>query len=661
MAAAGSLLAACAGPEATEEAEPTLEPTVAEEAEPTLEPTVAEEVEAPTAVPSKYQESPMLTERVNAGELPPVDERLPKEPLVIEPWDEIGEYGGTLTMGSERTQMFKGDPDYSPGISQQYLRFTPDMQGVIPNFAKAYEVSDDGTTFTIYLREGAKWSDGEPLTADDVIFWYEDVFMNDDLYPVKSPYLSPGGEPVVVEKVDDYTVTWTFAQPFAAFTLAGMAHQYGFDMYMGHSIWPAHYLKQFHIKYNDQANELAQEAGQEEWYQNFLVKADHRENVDVPIWNRPFVAVEETTDGTSYERNPFFFAVDPEGNQLPYLDGMYTERVTDIELLNTRTIAGEYDYAGFSVNIQNYSTYADNAEQGDYRIVLWKNGKGADVIYNFNLTYPDEVMREVFRDVRFRRAMSLAINRQEMNDVIYFGRAEPRQFSLIPESKWFRKEHEEAYAEYDPEQANALLDEMGLEWDDAEQWRLFPDGRPLRIEFDMWASGETPKQPNLELVREYWNAVGVDIQWNEMTRKLLTPKIQANEEPMSIWHGDKSTHILLAVGSLYFVPITGDESTWGILWAKWHETDGEEGEEPPQEIKDLWEWQSKLRATLEQEWADKICSSQAENLWTLGTVGNAPQPLILRNNLRNVAEDGIFVWDNKRQYAWFPEAWYFKS
>jgi len=291
------------------------------------------------------------------------------------------------------------------------------------------------------------------------------------------------------------------------------------------------------------------------------------------------------------------------------------------------------------------------------------------VVYNVNMNYGmdlaekdplKETMRAVFSDVRFRRALSLGVNRAEINEVIYFGNATERAMTVIPASNFFKQEYADAWADYDPDQANALLDEIGLKWNAAKTHRTWPSGEDIVIPWD-FVETETPKGPISELVRDHWNDLGIELIMKSITRSLLTPKIAANEEPMSLWHGDETADTLFFRRPKFFAPLDGDESAWGALWGRWYNTRGQDDTavEPPPEIKDLFTWLDMYAETGDAEWCHNALESQAENVWTIGTVGLAPCPLIVRNNLRNVAETGYWTWDSYWSYPTFPEQWFF--
>jgi peptide/nickel transport system substrate-binding protein len=627
-----------------------------------------EKLITPTALPSKFGESPLTAKMVSDGTLPPVDERLPQEPLVIYPYDEIGQYGGTIRTGALGTSLFDGDCDLVTGRVQNLLRITPDLREAVPNVLKDWSMSADFKVITCFMRRGMKWSDGEPLTADDWIFAWEDNFSDPDITPVIGQWFRVGGKPMVVEKLDDYSFRMTFAAPNPSFILVNMAHEYGMWSY---NIMPAHYLKQFHKKYNPKADDLAKEANRDFWYQNFGDKADPGLNMDVPI-DRAFHPIDQKPERVLHERNPYHFITDSEGNQLPYVDNVSLERPADLSLHNAKIVGGSYDFSGFDTSIQNYKTYDDASAQGGYRVVLWRSGKGSDVVYNVNCNWGQgeetedpkaTMMREIFLDDRFRYALSLAINRSEVNDILYFGHGEPRQMTVIPSSRHFKPEYATAYADYDPDQANSLLDDLGLQWDANKEHRLWPNGDPMVIAWDLYES-ETPKGPTTELIKEYWMKVGIEITYKSITRTLLTQKITSNQEPMSLWHGDETTDVLALRRPKFFAPLDGDESCWGGLWGRWYNTkdsENRQGIEPPDYIKDLYDWMDKYMETDEDQWAANILASQAEHVWTIGVVGNAPQPLIINQNLTNFTEDGYWVWDSLWTWPVYPEQWFYKQ
>ena len=650
LATAGVAIAACA-PRAPEVVEKIVEVPVEVPKE-----VVKEVVVTPTPPPApKYRESPMLSVLVERGELPPVEERLPEEPRIAEVLERIGDYGGTITVGDLTTALFAEEARMVMD-HPHWLRINRDATGAIPHILSGWEVTPDFREVTCYIRRGTKWSDGQMLTTEDIRYWYEDMMLNPEITPVPHMFFRWGGEVMELTVVDDYTYKYSFAASHPAFVLVSMAHMWGF-WGNGHFV-PAHFLKEFHIKYNENAGRLATDEGFDFWYQ--LHGRENNRGRSIP---RPklecFIPVRDTPAMSFLERNPYYHAVDPEGNQLPYIDRLNMDRSADLTMLDAKVVGGSFDFAAFHLRIVYFSSYADGAAQSDAHMRTWQTGRGSECVYNVNMNWADEEWRAVFSDMRFRQALSLALNRAEINDIIYFDTATETQMTVVPASRHYRPEYATAWAAYDPDQANALLDEMGLEWNAARTHRLWPvTKRPMVIAFDMHEIA-TPSGPITDLVAEYWKAIGVEISWKSITRTLLTQTILANEQPMSLWPGDETMDTLFLRRPKFFAPIDGDENTWGVLWGRWYNTRGEQGEEPPQEIKDLYTWLDEYNLTDSDEPARKVLESQAANCWTIGTVGNAPHPLFVRNNLKNVSETGgFYTWDALWTFPEFPETWF---
>ena len=652
IATAGVAIAACA-PREPEVVEKIVEVPVEVPKE-----VVKEVVVTPTPPPApKFRESPMLAARVERGELPPVEERLPEEPRVVEVVERIGDYGGSITVGDMDMRLFGRGFGHVTDFPNK-LRINRDATQAVPHILSSWEMTPDFTEVTCHIRKGIKWSDGVPLTTADIQYWYEDILQNIEITPVTNIAFRRGGDGSLMKLtiVDDYTYSFTFPAPNPSFILVNMAHMLGFGD--NGTFVPSHYMKQYHIEHNPDAGTLATEAGFDFWYQLHGQRIHRFTSFDRPRLEG-VVPVRDTPAMSFWERNPYYAAVDPEGNQLPYIDKYAMDRCADLSILDAKTVGGAFDFIGRDLRIIYYSTYADGAAQADARLLLWPTGHGSECVFNVNMNWPDEEWRNVFSDKRFRQALSLAINRQEINDIVYFNTAENRQMTVVTQSRHFRPEYAAAYADFDLDRANALLDEMGLEWNAERTHRLWPvTKQPIVIVWDLFEFA-TPKGPIIELVVEYWKAIGVEIRWKSITRTLLTQRILANEMPMSLWHGDETMDTLFLRRPKFFAPINGDENTWGVLWGLWYATAGEQGEEPPQIIKDLYTWLDEYMFTDSDEAARKVLESQAENVWTIGTVGMAPHPLFVRNNLRNVYEAGGFwTWDSLWTFPEFPEQWF---
>jgi peptide/nickel transport system substrate-binding protein len=528
----------------------------------------------------EYKEAPMLKEKVLAGELPPVEERLPEDPLIVYP-EEIGRYGGVIASGAFGPT--SGGFDSETLRMQNLLQLEPDLSTFTPNILKDYEVAEDFTSVTLYLREGMKWSDGAPFTADDFMFWYEDIALNEELTPVKSAIWQPGGEMFKMIKIDDYTLRLEFAAPYPAV-----------DIMLGKSYWngrlfaPKHYLSRWHIKHNPDAEKLAKEEGFDTWWQCFQFHAAYdqfQQDPSLPDIS-PWVMTSIDISGNKvFERNPYYWKVDSEGNQLPYIDGQLRVIVKDAEVRVLKIINRELHFAGENpLPLKDYTLYKENEERGNYTVMLWDNSRGSDASLAFNLTHKDPVLREIFSDIRFRQAMSLAIDREEINQVLYFGRALARQATIPPMTSFYEDWMGEYYAEFDLERANALLDEMGLVWNADRTVRLRPDGKPLQIILECTEEFA----PQSELVAEHWTRVGVKTEMKQIERLFFYERGAANDRDASCWTYDGVSEFNIRSDGGRMRPAWGEPLEPAPLWQAWFSSDGASGEEPPELVKRIY-------------------------------------------------------------------------
>ncbi|HOK30303.1 MAG TPA: ABC transporter substrate-binding protein, partial [bacterium] len=363
---------------------------------------------------TKFAESPQLAELVKQGKLPPLEQRIPKNPLVVTPYEEIGQYGGTW----RRTWSGLSDSAGPYKLCSEHLvMFNKDGTKVLPNVAESWKVTRDAKTYTFKLREGIRWSDGTPLTTEDVVFWYEDIILNKDLTPTIPNWLTSGGKPLKLEKIDTYTFKVEFEEPNALF-LISIGKMGG-----GHTFFaPKHYLKQFHPKYTpkEKLDELVKKAGLQNWYQLFGNMNDFLQNPDLPVIY-PWKATNLPTATLQImERNPYYWKIDPEGNQLPYIDRItHTLLGSAGETAVLKAISGEVDMQERGLVIDNYTLLMENRTKGNYRVLRWPQGTGASPAILLNQNVKDPVLRKIFEDRRFRIALSLAINREEINQLFY--------------------------------------------------------------------------------------------------------------------------------------------------------------------------------------------------------------------------------------------------
>ncbi|TDE08634.1 ABC transporter substrate-binding protein [Jiangella asiatica] len=582
-------------------------------------------------------EAPTLAAQVEAGTLPPVEERLPDEPLVVEPVEEIGTYGGEW-----RTYMMGPDDDnaMNPIGYEGLVRWAREYTGasgtdeILPNLAD-YEVNEDGSSYTFHLRPGTRWSDGEPFTADDIMFWYESVLMNETLTPSVPGWLTAGGEPVTVTKVDDHTVRFDFAAP-KAFFLHDMAT---LDRGVQVAEHPRHYLEQFHPDHNPDVEALVAESGLGDWVALFENRVDWRRNVDIPRL-APWVVTDPPNDGTTAtaERNPYYWKVDPDGKQLPYLDQVSYSIVEDAEVALLRAIDGEVDLEHRGLNQgDNYPLVSENQEAGDYRLMTYDYDSMNIATVQLNLTHPDPVKREIYNNKDFRIGLSYAINRQEIIDLVYNGQGEPWQTSPLESTPFYHEQLATQYVEYDVDLANQHLDQAGYTERNADGIRLGPDGQPIvvtidaRIDVFNWTDVG-------ELLVDYWAAVGIELRINPVSDEVRTERRDSNQFDAHFGSGLGGRAALIVPWN--YVPVAAP-AAYGEMWARWYEgyPDGEEPPAPVQEQYDLWrQLEATFDADQQEELFKQILDIAAEEFYQIGIATPRQEFAVVKNSMHNLPE-----------------------
>lgn len=613
-----------------------------------------------SALAVTYNEAPMLQVKVAAGELPPVEERLPEEPLVVEPLEEIGQYGGALR-GSMWTGTGNENKEIYSSRAQAFFRLHSDRRTITPNMAKGWDFSEDLKTFTIYLRKGLRWSDGQPFTADDIMFTWEDIKLNKEIYPIVDARWQNLTE---IEKVDDYEIRFKFTKPnpvvLAYFTNAR------------YRIQPKHYLKKWHIKYNSEAEELAKEEGFDSWYQCFKAHCwgggwqAANKDINLPS-TMPWTLVEIGLDQRILERNPYYWKVDTEGNQLPYIDEQITMRAATIEAVRFMMLTGEIDFGGLWSGMDIYTVLKENAEKGNYSVFLWEGGCSSMVSVAFNITHEDPVLRKIFQDIRFRQAMSLAINREEMNQMFTYGKALTYKGKVLTTCSFYEPWMGEYYTQYDPQRANELLDEMDLKWDEKHEYRLRPDGKPLVARLDIDVAWITYSKW-WETISDYWAEVGVKSPFKIVSR-VWWERFIANEFDIVAGSLPRSSDFSIWRSATWGWSLPGCEDVTGaVLWWDWFASGGEKGEEPPEDIKELWDLAQELATFLLgterfEEVGKELIARHNKNLWVIGTLGKLPIPIMVKNNIGNFPRKDGSVFTNVTQYwgVHAADTWFFKK
>ncbi len=581
----------------------------------------------------------MLQRQSSAGALPPVIERLPTEPLVIIPVDQMGPYGGTWTRcgtGPQDVGVYHHRFAY-----EGLVRWDAMAREILPNLAVSWEVADKGKTFTFRLRKGVKWSDGHPFTAADIAFWYADIVQNTDLTPVIPGEYRVGGELMRFEKLDDFRIRFRFRVPNGLF-LKRLASGRGYEM----AEYPAHYLKSYHAAYRPEAEleAMARFRGFDTWNKLFEDIRNYRSPDTPRLW--PWVMVQPPpARPVVFERNPYYWKVDPEGRQLPYIDRM-TFEVLDQETINLKAINGELGMQARHLQFSNYSLLKENEARGGYRVYEWTSGQGGQSVILPNHNHKDPVIREIIADRRFRVALSHAINREEINEVGYLGMGQPRQMSPPPTSVYYSDAYANAYLTYDPDLANHLLDQMGLTERDLSGTRLLPDGRPLKLDIEVTSIAGRPAL--ILMVAQNWRDVGIAAQVKEMARQLWVYRKRGAMHDVGVWGG--SDEHLPILEPRWFVPIDRvayHAPQYGI----WYNTRGKRGEEPPDDMKQAMLVLRKIEETVDEteqvHLFGEIVDLNLKNLWVIGLVGEVPMIGVVKNTFRNVPETAVGGWSSR--------------
>ncbi len=626
--------------------------------------------------PKAFQEAPMLTEMVKAGKLPPVAERVPQEPLVLKPLNEVGKYGGTWRRG------FTGPGDVENGnrinASDKLLFWDYTGSKIVPSVAKGWKMADDGKSFTLFLRKGMRWSDGEPFTADDFLFWFEDLYSDKHIVPTPIADMAPQGKPGRVVKVDETTVRFEFDVPYFLFeemmagdTLIGggqsvrQSQKFTFGAYS-----PGHYLKQFLPKYSseDEVNAKAKAAGYENWVQHLHFKKDWSLNPEVPTLG-PWRTVKPiNTPIWVLERNPFYYIVDTDGNQLPYIDRVQLTLAEDLEVLNLRAISGEYDEQARHIDLGKLPVILDNQKKGNYTLHLDLAYNGADTVLQINQSFKaDPEIRKWLTNTDFRRALSLGVDRDQLNQTFWLGIGTPgstvpaESMPQNPGPEWRKK-----WSIHDPKQANEILDKIGLSKKDGEGYRLRTDnGERLRIQIQaVQAFLPWPKQS--EMIADQWRKIGIQAEVKELERNLAMTRVRNNEHHIMVWTNGGTE--LLYLFPRHAIPVDPTEAYMGPEYAVWFASNGAQGTKPddPELLKiyDLFREASGLKQEGRNDNAKEIWKILVEQQYGIGTVGQSPALMgvrIVSNKLGNIASRVCIAQHCRVPGGSHPETWYYKA
>ncbi len=663
-----SLLAACAAPAATPAPAPA-QPAAPKATDKPAEPKPAEvkptePPAAPAAPAAKYKQSPLFDADVAAGKLPPVDERLPKEPLVVE-GEQVGQYGGTWRRG------FTGPSDYNNYVRVVFdglVRFSPDGSKVMPKVAKGWENSADFKEWTVLLREGAKWSDGQPFTADDILFWYDNVLLNKDVTPALPKWMkNKDGSVAKVTKDGDYAVKFTYAEPNTLF-LYELANKDGGDRTFAPFL-PAHYLKQFHPNFAKQADldKMVADAKFKTWVELFASKNAPFENPDRPTMAAWVPVTRISEQIFTMKHNPYYVGVDVEGNQLPYLDEVRFTFFADTQALNLAAIAGELDQQDRHINLMNYPVLKENEQAGKYKIITWPDFGGSDAVVMMNQTYQkDEDLGNLMRNRDFRIAMSYATNRTQIQEGPFMGLGEPRNAVAAPWHPYYPGDAVAyKYTEFKQDEANKMLDAIGLDKKNADGYRLYKGtDKVVQIEISVVpAFGPWPDVA--QLVAKDWEAVGIKTIVQIRERALHFQMRDSNDIQTEVWNED--TGGFPFTGAPKYDPRTSPGLAFAPLVRQWYASGGKEGMEPTPEIAKIVEIMDKAKTVGPDEQvalAKELYAHWVDQQYEISTIGLSPMVqgvAVVNNNLMNVPASLGNDWPLRTPGNALPETWFYKK
>jgi len=618
-----------------------------------------DEFERFTGTKTIFSENSIFRENDKFTNLPPIEKRLPKEPLVVIPENEIGSYGGT--MDGIALSYESGTSEIISWRLANFVRFSDDNRTIVPNVAKSWKWSHDYKQITFFLRKGHRWSDGEPFTADDVLFYLDDIILNKDIHsqtPTPWRDFSPK-----IEKIDDTTVRFTFSKPFTSllFYLAGSGSYY--DPFA-----PKHFLKKLHLKYNPDADEQAKILGFEDWVHRFRqywnkwkdAVVNKASGLEVPTLESHVLKDVPNESQRLYVANPYYFKVDTAGNQLPYIT-FHRERFLPKSQWIDEIISGNVGQKSQSMSLNTYPELKENQSKGDYTIQTLITGLGP--VFVFNKTHKNPVKRKIFENPKFNWAISLSIDRKAINDKLFLGLCRPGQ--ALPQNLGFVTPKETQFmTDYDPKQANEYLDEIGLKRG-ADGFRIGPDGEPFVIEWEyslqyVW-SHEFPL-----LIKEFFQALGLRVTLKEVSTKEARAKQLANDLDVSNEWTAPFEPTLFANPIIFMPPFGEAYPVMGIPWWEWKKSDGKNGEEPPIWVKNLWQLGEEFVTLVPgSDWYNavgkKIIDLNLVNLNIIGTLSNVPLITIVSNKLDNVPKWKANSYYFGYAYPYRADQWYFKK
>jgi len=616
----------------------------------------------PLSVAATPTESKFLSSRVASGDLPPVSKRIPTEPLVVDlvaKGRENGVQGGTLRTMVSRSK------DIRQMVVFGYSRLAVynDKYELTPDILAGFDVEAD-RIFTLRLRAGHRWSDGHPFTSADFEYWWNDVANHPELSPSGPPqFMLVDGQLPTVTFPDAMTVVYEWSQPNPYFLplLAQARPPFIFR--------PRHYLEQFHKSYADETilAKAIENRKVRSWnsLHNQLDNMYKFNNPSLPTLQPWMASPDSSKNRPVFERNPYYHRIDSNGVQLPYIDKVEMS-VVGGGLIAAKSNAGEADLQARGLDFNNMPILKKGEiDGGNYRVLLWSNGSASQIAIYPNLNFADPVWRSVLRDVRFRRALSMGIDRKTINRALYFGLGTEGGMSFLAASPLHNKDNQMAWAQYDIEHSNRLLDEMGLTEKQRNGIRLLPDGRPLRLVIE--TAGERKEVENaLQIIGDTWRELGIEMVMRPLDRDNLRMQVYSGASMASVWFGWDNGLPTANTSPDYLAPMQQEFFAWP-KWGQYHQTGGKAGEEPDlEEAQQLMnyakQWVSASNEDERKEIWGNMLDIHADQLYGIGVVAETPQPIVVSKRLRNVPEKAMWAWQPGAQFGVHrPDEFFFQQ
>ncbi len=632
---------------------------------------------ASPAASKQYKEAPMLADLVKQGKLPPVEQRLPQNPRVITPLEEVGQYGGTWH------RAYRGLSDrWGPTklVEEFMIEWdVPDANTIklAPNFVEKWEQNKDATEFTFYLRKGVKWSDGTPVTAEDIRFWHEDVMSNKDLSPVGSFLLrhKVGNEYKMGELtiVDPTTIKVKYLGPNPLLPIRIAKANNGGDAFPGQPsvLAPSAYLKKFHPKYakKEDLDKIVADKKLQTWTDLWGKAGDFQGpiafwflNPDLPVLTPWKIDKPTPADPVVMVRNPFYWQVDTQGNQLPYIDSIEHAYFDNVEVLKLWVASGKIDMHLRHLDAGMYTFLKENEAKGGYRTLNWR-AASTNCLYP-NINCPDKVLAKLFDTPEFRQALNISIDRKQINEVVWNGLGKPRQYSPVKGSPEYDEGMEQQWTQYDVKKANDLLDGLGLKRG-SDGVRLRPDGKPLEVTIEHILAQGSPLLDELELVRKFWAVIGIRATTKFAERALYEEHTHNGDIEIGAAFGWDRSSVTKADPGRWTAII--DDGPWAPTYGHFYSNSPYKKEEPPKDhmIRKVWDLWDKVQvepdeAKRNQLFQDLIAVHRQAPV-AVGTVGELVAPMIAKNNFRNV-KAGYIADDTLRDYGQQnPQQFFFKK